>query len=309
MKQSIRLMKQKILLFALITTILGFIWTSCDKIEEPLELVSDITTSDGFLDTLYIIDSTHVTQKQVLLEDFTGIKCPNCAEAALVAHEWSEEDDHRLIIYGVHAGWYAEPNETEPLTADYRCTTGDEIFNKYVITGWPAGTMNRVEYNGNQILSFVNGEWETVYQLELAKENVIDMKLTNIYFPNLKTVSVMVSANFLQQLDGVFKLVVLIAEDGIISPQANNNPNIGPSILLDYVHHNIIRDAVNSVDGNNVSIDGTIMADKEYLNKFDYQINEAWLTDSTDLNVIAYIYHEASEEVLQTVELTIKMEE
>ena len=303
-------MKYKISILVLITGIFGMLWTSCDKIDEPLKLVSDNTTSDGFLDTLYIIDSTLVTQKQVLLEDFTGIKCQNCAEAAIVAHEWSIEDDHRLIIYGVHAGYYAEPDESGYYTADYRCTAGDEIFNQHSIAGWPAATINRVEYNGNQILSFINGEWETVYQLELAKESVIDMKMTNIYYPNLKIVSVIVSVNFLQQLDGIFKLVVMLAEDGIVSPQRNDEPSVGPSPdWLDYVHHNILRDAVNSVNGNNISTDGTIVAMQEYSYSIDYSINENWLNDSTELNVIAYIVHEDSKEILQVAELTIKTEE
>jgi len=303
-------MKYKISILVVITGLFGMLWSSCDKIDEPLSLVSDITTSDGFLDTLYVIDSTIVTQKQVLLEDFTGIKCPNCAEAAIVAHEWAEEDDHRLIIYGVHSGYYADPDESGDYTADYRCAVGDEIYNQHNITGWPAATINRVEYNGHQILTFTNGEWETVYQLELAKESVIDMKMTNIYYPNLKIVSVIVSANFLQQLEGVFKLVVLIAEDGIVSPQKNNETSIGPSPdWLDYVHHNILRDAVNSVNGDNIPIDGTIIAGEEYINKFDYSVNEEWLKDNTELNVIAYIYHEESKEVLQTIELTVKTEE
>ncbi len=303
-------MKYKISILVLITGIFGMFWTSCDKIDEPVKLVSNITTSDGFLDTLYVIDSTLVTQKQVLLEDFTGQKCPNCAEAAIVAHEWSIEDDHRLIIYGVHSGYYAEPDGSGYYTADYRCETGDEIFNQYSIAGWPAATINRVEYNGNQILSFTNGEWETVYQLELAKESVINMKITNIYYPNLNVVSIIVSANFIQQLAGVFKLVIMVAEDGIVSPQKNNEPSVGPSPdWLDYVHHNILRDAVNSVNGDNISTDGTIVAGQEYSYSVDYSINENWLTDITELNVIAYIYHEESREILQAAELTIKTEE
>ncbi len=282
-------------------------WTACDKIDEPLEVVSVQHIPENIDDTLHFDDSVMVTQKQVLLEDFTGHKCVNCPTAALAAHQWSEDFNHRLIICGIHAGYQAEPDETGLYTTDFRCPTGDELFNYFNQPFNPSGPVNRVEYNGEVILFYITGDWEGAVNTEMAKDNVIDMKVKNSYYPNLKSVLINVSSTFLQPLEGKYKIVVYLVEDHIVAPQKNNNSDLGPEPdWVDYDHRNVLRDAVNGTFGNYISDDGTIAQGETYSNEFYYTINEEWLTDSTDLNIIAYIYNEESGEILQVAELEIK---
>ncbi len=300
-------MKYKFQLLLFIAILAGTFWTACDKIEDPAISIQNFTNDK--LDTLFYVDSVMVNVKQVYLEDFTGQRCPNCAEAAVTAHQWAEDLDHKLVICAIHAGYYAEPQATGHYTRDYRCAAGDAIFNYYSILGWPAGTINRVEYNGNTVLSL--GEWDDALEIELAKDNVVNMKVINTFYPNINTVGVNVISEFNQQLDGKYKLVVLIVEDGIVSPQQNNNPAIGPSPdWLDYTHRNLLRDNVsNTVEGEYISSNGSITTGVTYSNNFTYQINEAWLTDSTECNIISFIYQEESSAIIQVAELGIKKEE
>ena len=127
-------MQYRFLYILLITVLISGIWTACDKIEKPLILLSEqiISDGEGLLDTVYVVDSVYVADKHVLLEDFTGHKCVNCPEAALSAHQWAEENGHRLIIYGIHAGFYATPDATGEYTADFTCPTGNEIFSYFL---------------------------------------------------------------------------------------------------------------------------------------------------------------------------------
>ncbi|MCD4730046.1 MAG: Omp28-related outer membrane protein, partial [Bacteroidales bacterium] len=283
--------------------LIAFIWSACDKIDEPLSLVDE---QDINLDQLPF-DSVVVNYKQVLLEDFTGHKCVNCPEAAINAHLLAEEKDHKLIIYSVHAGFYAEPDETGHYTADFRCETGNEIFNNFVITGWPAGTVNRVEFSGSVILG--GGAWEDAVHSELHKENVINMTLKNYYNIEGNKLTVEVSSTFLQQLEGKFNLVVLIVEDHILSWQRNNEPSIGPTPDWEnYEQRNVLRDAISSAFGNHFteSEDGMIVSGETYTERFSYELNEEWVTENC--NVIAYIIHEETGEILQTVELGVKAE-
>jgi thiol-disulfide isomerase/thioredoxin len=276
---------------------------SCDKIDQPLVIIDEQYSTDSYLDTLYFKDSVYITDKHVLLEDFTGHKCVNCPEAALAAHELAEELNHKLIIYSIHAGYYAEPDETGNYTADFRCPTGDELYNDFQAFANPIGLIDRVEYNGSVLIGA--GNWETVVLEELDKPNTVDLNLRNIYYPNLNKVQIDVLARFYLQPEGKYKLVVYIVEDGIVSPQKNNNPNIGPSPdWLDYVHRNILRSAVNSTYGSYVSSDGSVIQDEEYHNQFILDMNANWVT--ANCNIIAYILSENTGEVLQVAELGIK---
>jgi thiol-disulfide isomerase/thioredoxin len=276
---------------------------SCDKIDQPLEIIDEQYTTDGYLDTLYFIDSVIVNEKHVLLEDFTGHKCVNCPEAAIAAHALAEDLNHKLIIYSVHAGYYAEPDETGDYTADFRCETGEALYNDFQAFANPIGLIDRVEYNGSVLIGA--GNWETAVMQELGKENSVDLNLRNIYYPNLNKIQIDVAAKFLFAVAGKYKLVVYIVEDGIVSPQKNNNPAIGPSPdWLDYEHRNILRDAVNSTYGGYISADGNVVQNQEYPNQFIFELNSAWVT--ANCNIIAYVFSEDTGEVLQVAELGIK---
>ncbi len=293
--------------FVIIAVILLSGWVACDKIDEPLKVVNVQNIPENIDDTLFFADSVMVTQKQVLLEDFTGHYCVNCPTAAFAAHQWAEDFNHRLVIYAIHAGSQAEPDETGLFTADFRCPTGDELFNHFNQPFNPSGTVNRVEYNGNMILYYITGDWEAAVNLEMAKDNVINMKVKNTYYPNNKAVLINISSTILQSLEGKYKIVVYLVEDHIIAAQKNNNSDIGPEPNWeDYDHRNVLRNAVNGTFGNYISDDGALAEGETYSNEFYYTINDEWLTDTTDLNIIAYIYNEESGEILQVAELEVK---
>ncbi len=276
---------------------------SCDKIDQPLDIIDEQYTTDGYLDTLYFADSVSITEKHVLLEDFTGHKCVNCPEAAIAAHNLAEDLNHKLIIYSVHAGYYAEPDETGNYTADFRCETGEALYNNFQAFANPIGLIDRVEFNGSLLIGA--GNWETVVMQEIEKENAVDLKLRNIYYPNLNKIQIDVAAKFLFEPEGKYKLVVYVVEDSIVSPQKNNNPAIGPSPdWLDYEHRNILRGAVNSTYGGYISADGNVAQNQEYPNQFIFDLNSAWVT--SNCNIIAYVFSEDTGEVIQVAELGIK---
>jgi hypothetical protein len=287
----------------LLTAVTLILSNACDKIDQPLMIIDEQNTTDSYLDTLYFKDSVYITEKHVLLEDFTGHKCVNCPEAALAAHELAEELNYKLIIYSVHAGYYAEPDPTGNYTADFRCPTGNNLYDDFQAFANPIGLIDRVEFNGSVLIGA--GDWEAVVLEELDKPNTVDLNLRNIYYPNLNKVQIDVLARFHLQPQGKYKLVVYIVEDGIVAPQKNNNPNIGPSPdWLDYVHRNILRSAINSTYGSYVSSDGSVIQDEEYHNQFIYDLNTNWVT--ANCNIIAYVFAEDSGEILQVAELGIK---
>lgn len=293
----------------LLLFITGLFLTGCDQVDQGL-VVTNVQEIPLNTDTVFVLDSVIVNQKQVLLEDFTGHKCVNCPEAGLEAHEWAEEYDHKLIIYAVHAGYQAFPDQTGEYTYDFTNPTGDEIFNYFNQPFNPTATVNRVEYNGQKILLFVTGDWAAAVETEMAKPNVLDMKLENKYFPNSNSVQINVSSTVKSALEGKYKIVVMIAEDLIIKPQKNNNEEIGPvPDWLDFHHRNVLRDAVTSTFGQYVTSDGVMVEGETYFNQFYYELDQAFVSDTADYNVITYIFQEESENIIQTAELMIKKEE
>jgi hypothetical protein len=300
-------MQYKNSIILLIFVLSGFGWMACDKIDKPLLVIDKQDIPVNLTDTVYFIDSVNVTEKQVLLEDFTGHLCVNCPEAALTAHELAATLDPKLIIYSVHAGYYAtpDPNPASLYTDDLTSVTGEELYNAFQVFVNPNALINRVKFGGAVQLNPDN--WQSAVNFELAKPNIANLSLKNAFYPNLNTLRIQVNAEFTEQLSGIFKLCVYIAEDSIVSPQKNNNPDVGPSPdWEDYVHRNLLRGAVNTTFGENISAAGTIEANKVYAKEYFYVIDPAWVTKHC--NIIAFVYNEESKEILQAAECGLKTE-
>ena len=302
-------MKHKFLTIIFFSLITGLLWISCNKIDNPLIIIEEKDVPENINDTVFFTDSIIVDRKQVLLEDFTGHKCVNCPGAALMAHEIAEENDHKLIIYSIHAGYNATPDPDGPYTADFTCPTGNELYQDFFVFGNPLALIDRIEYDGKRLL--FEHEWSIVIDMELVKENVVDLKLKNKYYPKLNTVKISADITFLSEMTGKYKLVIYIVEDHIIAPQANNDPGIGPTPdWLNYEHRNVLRDAVNTIYGEYISASGEVVSGETYSKDYFYKINDAWVT--ANCNIIAYIgeYDEALNliNILQVAELGIKTE-
>ncbi len=284
------------------------VFTSCDKIDEPVIIIDEQNITDGLLDDNFIMDSVTVTRKQVLLEDFTGHKCVNCPEAALAAQALAEELNHKLVIYSIHAGYYAEPDQTGDFTADYRCPEGNQLDAEFNVQANPTGLINRVVYNGSILVGA--GNWEAAVKDELEKVNSVDLKVRNIYYPDLNKTQISVFTRFHAPSTDKYMLVVYLVEGKIVSPQKNNNEGIGPTpVWLLYEHHNILRTSINTTFGGPVTTDETVEVNKEYSNHFIVDLSqypEDWIIGNC--NLIAYVYNDETKEILQVAELAIKTE-
>jgi hypothetical protein len=278
---------------------------ACDKIDEPLKLISEDDIPQNIDDTLFYIDSAIVLQKQVLLEDFTGHKCVNCPEWAIFAHDLAASLNHKLVIMGIHAGYYATPDPSGDYTADLTTPSGEELYTDFLIFANPVGMINRVESNGN--MQILPDNWETVINEQLAENPVAGLTLRNKYFPNLKTVIINIDAVAMSDLEGKYKLCVFITEDHVVSPQKNNNSDIGPTPdWLDYEHMSLLRDDLNTTYGTYISTTGEMVTGEIYNKEFIYKIDDNWVAGNC--NIVVYLYNEETWEVVQVAELGIKTE-
>ena len=284
--------------------LLGSVWMACDKIDDPLPLINEEDIPQDITDTLFFADSVNVFHKQVLLEDFTGHKCPNCPEWGIFAHNLAETLEHKLVILALHgAEWYSDPDATGLYTADLRCEAAIELVDAFGIIGLPTGLINRIDH-GSQINP---NNWESVIYDQLSLAPVVGLKLKNTYYPNLNSVIINVDTEVFDNLEGKYKLSVYLVENHFVSPQQNNNPDIGPTLdWVDFEHMSLVREAINTTYGKYITGSGEIVNGETYSNQFVYNLNEKWVTENC--NIVVYLYNEETWEVAQVAELGIKTE-
>ena len=84
--------------------------------------------------------STTPENKNIVLEEFTGIHCVYCPDGHLMAQNLYNVNPGDVVLINIHAGSYAVPSAGEP---DFRTPFGAAIDGQASVSGYPAGTINR----------------------------------------------------------------------------------------------------------------------------------------------------------------------
>ena len=293
-------MKNSIKIFFATAALLTFSFlVACDKIDEPF------VKQTGSVDTTAcpVPEFPEVTAvvKRVLLEDYTGHACVNCPRAAVIAHDLKQVHGEKLVLLAVHAGFFAQT--TTSLPYDFRTETGTTWDQTFGIgnAGNPNGMVNRIGLPTNHIVSPPG--WGAAVSNALATGPLVDLQIINQYDPEERKLCTHIKTRFITSLDKNLKLVVVLTESGIIQPQKNSDPLVGATPLIeDYVHNHVLRAAINSTWGSSVAAVGTANPES-VVKSYKYILKDEFVPENC--TVVAFVYDEATKEVLQAVEAAV----
>ena len=86
------------------------------------------------------IVGTDPENRNVVLEEFTGIHCVYCPDGHAIAQGIYDAHPDDVVLINIHQGSFAVPSGSEP---DFRTQWGDAIAGQSGLLGYPAGTVNR----------------------------------------------------------------------------------------------------------------------------------------------------------------------
>ena len=188
--------------------------------------------------------STTPQNRNVVIEEFTGINCPNCPDGHMVANNIMNAYPDRVWAVNIHAGNYAPmyyPN--------FNTTDGTAIYYGFNVTGFPQAVVNRSTDYG---LSRTDWATHTNQQIEQTAECNIGGQV--IIDPETRTATINVEIYYVSNSAASTNyLNVIMLEDDIIGPQANGYVNPSQYINGQYHHNHVFRDAVTSTWGDAIS--------------------------------------------------------
>ena len=299
-------MKLKNETFWICLIIAGSIY-SCDKIDPPYTepvSTSPVDTSGN--------DSIITRTRKVLLEDYTGHTCGNCPKAATAAEAAAQLYGDKVIVLGVHAGFFSVPVPPAPLPSgappgsyfmDFRTSEGtlwDSPQNFGISTvGNPNGMVNRKTFNGNRIISHSN--WASAVQTILNDSADIGTKIFTEYSSATRELNITVRGKFYNgNITNNLKLVVLISESNIVTWQTDYD--VAGNHVPVYNHKHVLRGTVNGAWGelfaSPLTPTGTTI-EKNY----SFTLDNSW--NENNCSVVVFIYDEVTLEVLQADEVKI----
>ena len=92
------------------------------------------------------IVSTTPANKNVILEELTGIGCGYCPDGHLKAQQLLDANPGRVVVANIHEGSFASPNGSG---TDFRTVWGDYVGSLFNVSGYPTGCINRRSFNGS----------------------------------------------------------------------------------------------------------------------------------------------------------------
>jgi len=191
--------------------------------------------------------STTAENKNVVLEEFTGIYCTFCPDGHLRAANLAAANPGDVVLINIHAGAFAAPGGGDP---DYRTTFGTAIDNQAGVTGYPAGTINRrffSAYSQSGTGSAMGrGSWTAAAGTILAESSYVNVALEGDIDLTSNTLTVDVEMYFSSAppagVSGV-NLNVALMQNNIAGPQTGMAAN--PAQVLpdgQYNHQHMLRD-------------------------------------------------------------------
>jgi thiol-disulfide isomerase/thioredoxin len=277
-------MKNLAKIFLASVTIL-FLVNSCDIVEEPY-LVPTGGNGPGPGEKV----------RKVLLEDFTGQKCPNCPEAAELAHNLKTIYGEQFVLLTVHAGFYSVPDATGNFTTDYRTTVGNDLNGYFPFLGYPSGMVNRSEYKGSVVL--FKDDWEGAVAAQVDLPAAAEVVISHEYNTTSRKLTCTLESTFLESLSGTYNICVFVTESGIVSPQQTEQ-----GVNQNYEHNHVLRASMNGTWGDPVGTDGTATANVKLTDNFEITLDNAW--NAENCGIVAFIYNTESQEVVQAEEAEV----
>lgn len=253
---------------------------SCDVID-PNEYMVPI---DIEVDTTEVLDNKRI----VLIEEFTGHRCPNCPGAAAEAHKLQQLYPGKVLVMCIHSGFYAMP--IGEFTNDFRTVEGDSICNYFNPSSFPNSTFCRMQVNGNYLVAYQ--DWEKLVEEVITQDAIASVEIKEVNYDE-SSINIKVDTKINSENSINAKVCAFLLESNIIAPQAS-----GDIVDEEFEHNHMLRGAFAGAWGTPVS---GIGADSKSLNLY---INPEWNLDNC--SIIAYVYNSSTLEILQAVEVKLK---
>lgn len=187
--------------------------------------------------------STTPENKNVVLEEFTGISCTYCPDGHRIANDIYNNNPTDVVLINIHTGGYASPQG--PGT-DFNTMFGSAIAAQSNLSGYPAGTVNRRVFAGlgqNGGTAMSRGNWQSASSQILNEPSYVNVAAQANLDISTRQLSVTVEAYYTGSSPvNTNKLNVALMQNNVEGPQTGASYN--PTAILpngNYNHQHMLR--------------------------------------------------------------------
>lgn len=219
--------------FLLLSAAAVFFFASCDVIDEK----------KGYTEPYY--PAVPASGRRAILEEYTGMRCVNCPQAAEEARVLKEAFGESLIVVAIHAGSFAIPSGN--FRPDLRTKAGNDYFSYFGFAGTPVGMVNRKRQEESMAVSPAG--WADAIRKTLAIPTDVRIEGQAV-FEGENACHCTVEISGISPMEKEMKLMLWLVEDSIRTPQV-----IPGGINDAYLQRHVLRQALNGTWGEPVTAD------------------------------------------------------
>jgi hypothetical protein len=303
---------RKRIYFVFAVLILGF---ACDKIEKPFipkpssELDQSLYPGDWNSYPWPTFEANTNTNRNILLEDYTGHTCVFCPAAADLAAQLETTNAGRLFVASIHASPSATGmssfQQLEPPTFVHDFTNpqglayGIHFANGFDFTGNPRGTVNRKVFNNFIFQS--PGNWTNAVSQVLSENDLkVNLQAKTNYYSDTRGLFLHTEVDVLNTIAEPLAQVVYLIEEDFVSPQKTS----GGATIYDYHHHNVHRGNIDGQAWGRILSEDLKNENGNYYLNYSYKLPAEY--DASNCHLLVYVFNKTTYEVYQVIKVGIE---
>lgn len=191
--------------------------------------------------------STTPSNKNVVIEEYTGINCGYCPDGHKIANQVAAAHPGRVFILNIHQGNYA--------ASTYTTQFGNALANQIGLSGYPAGTVNRHLFSQySDVLDVYRSYWPTCANAILGQSSPVNIAARGTLDWTTRELNITVQLYYTaDEATSTNKLNVAIIQDSVIGSQSGASYNPAQQVGSQYCHMHMLRHLITGQWGEAVS--------------------------------------------------------
>lgn len=236
-----------------------------------------------------------VGKRNVLVEELTGVRCPNCPDGTATLVNLGDQFGDNLIVVSIHAApGYDDPYPESKY--DFWTAKGEEAANFIgAASFFPTASINRRIVPPETEPYLPRAIWAGIIAEELAEDPAVGLSMEKTFDPVSRKLDISVNILPDATLSGEHRLSVMITQDSIVDYQKVNLDKVP-----NYMHRHVLREILTQATGDVIT--EPLTASSTITKNFSITLPAGWKEDHC--SIVAFVHHGTvpDKEVLQVIE-------
>jgi hypothetical protein len=273
---------KKLIASALILFIALFFY-SCKEIGPDIVLKKNV---NAISDTTYIESPIATPElKNVVIEEFTGVRCPNCPQGHQIITAIKAANPDRIVAVSLHPiNSLGAPYSFS--VQDFRSQKAQDLFDYLGQIGLePAAGIDRKIFSGETNVLLEKTKWTSYVDQQMLVPVPVNVLLSSQYDTASRELTIAVELHYTQTITEQNRLTVVLIESNIVTAQLN-----GSVIDTFYNHKDIMRDFLTATQGD--AINYTLEVGRVVRKIYKRTLDPVW--KPKNMHVAAYVHQFSS---------------